>query len=40
MSQLFTTHDIEKCENCGEIKDEVSVNIFLCRSCGSREDNF
>ena len=40
MSQLFTTHEIEKCEICDGDKIEIGVNVLVCPFCGSREDNF
>ena len=40
MSQLFSIHDIEKCEFCNEEMTEIGVNKFICPSCRNTEDNF
>lgn len=40
MSQIFTTHNIEKCEYCGEVKTEIGINSYVCFGCNNTEDNF
>ena len=40
MSQIFSVHDIEKCEFCDDEMIEIGVNKFICRNCQNQEDNF
>ena len=40
MSQIFSVHDIEKCEFCNEEKIEIGLNTFVCPNCRNTEDNF
>ncbi len=40
MSQIFSLHDVEKCEFCNEEKTKIGVNQYICLSCSNSEDNF
>lgn len=40
MSQIFSVHDLETCEICGEVKSEMKDHAYICTSCGSQLDDF
>lgn len=40
LSQIFTTHKPEKCENCKENMVMLQVGRYKCVSCGAKDDNY
>lgn len=40
MSQIFTTHDSQKCEICNDNMVMLQVGRYKCMSCGSKDDNY
>ena len=40
LSQIFTTHDIKKCEICKEDMIMLQVGRYKCRACGAKDDNY
>ena len=40
MSQIFSVHEVEKCEFCDEVMAEIGINKYICLNCRNSEDNF
>lgn len=40
MSQIFTIHNVERCEFCDDVKTEIGINSYICMNCQNTEDNF